>query len=143
MKIRLILIMLIVTIVSMGSWFSLENSNAGVNDVTVIEHKSRPGLSEAQIRRIFMGDMTTWPNGGKIKVLINRNESISTEFFSKYMNMSKADFTNIWIKKQIRDGVQLPKECSSAIIQKLVASSPRYIGFIKKSEVSPAVKAAK
>ncbi len=139
-KISLVLILILLNIVI---WFPFENSDASTNDITVVVHKSRPGLSEAQIRRIFMGDMTSWPNGGKIKALINRNESIGTNFLSQYLNMSKADFSNIWINKQIRDGVQLPKECSSAIIQKLIASSPRYIGFVKKSEVSSSVKVVK
>ncbi len=142
MKMKKILIVVILVLLNIVAWFPAENSTAGANDVVVIVHKSRSSLSETQIRRIFIGDMTTWPNGGKIKVLINRKESISKEFFSKYLNMSAADFNNVWINKQIRSGVQLPKKCSSAITKKLVSSSPRYIGFVKKSEVKGSVKIA-
>ncbi len=143
MKIKKIFIVLILILLNMVAWFPVENSAAGKNNIVVIVHKSRPSLTEAQIRRIFIGDMTSWPNGGKIKILINRKESITKEFFSEYLNMSTADFNNVWINKQIRDGIQLPKECSSAITQKLIASSPRYIGFVKKGEVKTSVKVAK
>ena len=137
----LVIIPLIFTLAGMATWFLIKDSYAE-SDIIIIIHKSRPKLTATQIRRIFTGELTTWPNGGKIKVLINRNNIVKPQFFTKYLNMSITDFKNIWINKQIRDGVSLPREGSSEIIKKLIAGSPRYIGFIKRSELDPSVKAA-
>lgn len=105
-------------------------------DVVIIVHKNRPKLSRTQIRLIFTGYLTTWPNGGKIRIIINRNTALKEKFLHEFLNMSTSQFNRLWEKKKIRDGISLPREGSSDVIKTLVASSPKYIGFIQGAELS-------
>ncbi|MDY6935375.1 MAG: hypothetical protein SVZ03_14265 [Spirochaetota bacterium] len=138
MRIRLFLIMLLVIVYIVISLFP--GNSETKDNVVVIVHKSRPKLTDNQIRLIFTGYMTTWPNGGKIRVMINRNDAIKEKFINNYLNMSVAKFNNLWTKKKIRDGVPPPREGSSDVISTLVSSSPKYIGFILESELISSVK---
>ena len=135
------IIILVIILANIAISASPEDSYSQM-EVVVVVHKSRPTLSESQIRLIFTGYMTTWPNGDKIRVMINRDTSLKEKFFYKYLNISTTQFNSIWAKKKIRDGISPPREGSSDVIKTLVASSPKYIGFIQGSELNSSLKVA-
>jgi ABC-type phosphate transport system substrate-binding protein len=116
-------------------------SHAQDSDAVVIVHSSRSNLSELEIKRIFTGDVTQWPDGTQIKVLINSNGSLYGSFCKKYLNMSPSSADQVWVKKQISSGAALPRKLSSAVMKTLVSNSNAFIGFVWKSEVDGSVKA--
>ncbi|MDY6933873.1 MAG: hypothetical protein SVZ03_06580 [Spirochaetota bacterium] len=133
----LLILYIITTFTNMGY------TNAQATDIVVIVNKSQPSLTQGQILMIFTGFKDRWPNGDRIKVLINRDSNIKEAFCSQKLNMTVNKLYNFWLKKQSRSGGSLPEELSSERIIQLVAGNPKYIGFIKRSELIASVREVK
>ncbi|MDY6934767.1 MAG: substrate-binding domain-containing protein [Spirochaetota bacterium] len=110
------------------------------DDVVVIANNSKGSLSASQIKRIFNGDVTNWPDGGAVKVLLNNNSGITEQFCSKYLNTTPSKLDSSWVKKSIRDGTPTPRKVASNVIVTMVSNSPKFIGFVKRSEAGSSVK---
>ena len=103
-------------------------------EVVVIVNKSNPAISLLDIKKIFKASTNRLPNGQKVKVLLNKNSSVYKEFCSKYMKMSVRSVNNKWVKKNIRDGVPVPRKVSSSVVLMMVKNSKGFIGFVEKSK---------
>ena len=114
----------------------------GEDDVVPIINPALPALNPVQVKWIFQGDMTYWPAGGQIRVLINNDEEIYEKFARKYMGVSARQVDTQWVYRQIRDGLIQPRKVSSVVIKMMVSRSKMFIGFIKRSQVDRTVKIA-
>ena len=132
-------IILSLVIIFITSYKIAEPSFAQPSDTVAITNNSRPKLSFTQLLLMFTGFKSKWPNGDKVKILINKNTTIKEKFFSEVLKMTPNKFYNVWQKKQSREGGTLPREMSSAKIKALVAGNPKYIGFILRSELDSSV----
>jgi hypothetical protein len=112
------------------------------DDVVPIINKSRNKISAVDLKRIFTGDMTRWPNGDSLRVLLNKDKNIYEAFAKNYLGMSMKRVENLWVLKKIRDGIIPPRKVSSVVIKLMVSRSPEFIGFIKRSEVGEGMKIA-
>ncbi len=103
-------------------------------EVVCIINKSNPTLTKSQIKKIFRASTNRLPNGKKIKVLLNKNSSVYKAFCKKYMRMSVNSVNNKWVKKNIRDGVPVPRKVPSSVVLMMVKNSKGFIGFVEKSK---------
>ena len=140
MKSKKTTIILLLVIIFTASYAAVEFSFARATDTVTIANNSRPKLSYSQVLLMLTGFKSRWPNGDRVKVLLNKNGTIKEKFFSSVLNMNANKFYNIWMKKQSREGGALPPEYSSAKIKALVAGNSKYIGFILRSEADSSVK---
>jgi len=110
------------------------------DDVVVVLHKSRTTLAKSEIQRIFKGIVSTFSDGERIQVMLNRDRSVVEKFCRKYLNMSADRLDQLWVKKSIRDGSQVPRKLPSNVIMTMIANSKVFIGIVKRSEVNSNVK---
>ena len=109
-------------------------------DVVIIVHPSKPTLTASQIKRIFTGDVTSWPDGGSVTILLNRDNNITKNFCNKYLKISPSRLDDLWVKKSIRDGVPTPRKVGSNVITTMVSNSPKFIGYVSRAEAGSSVK---
>jgi hypothetical protein len=112
------------------------------DEVVPIINKSRGKISTIDLKRIFTGDITHWPNGGSMRVLLNKDKNIYEAFAKNYLSMSMKRVENLWVLKKVRDGIIPPRKVSSVVIKSMVSRSSEFIGFIKRSELDQGVKVA-
>ncbi|MDY6933612.1 MAG: hypothetical protein SVZ03_05225 [Spirochaetota bacterium] len=111
------------------------------NDVVVIINKTRGKLSKIQIKRIFTGRITRWPNGGgDIKILLNKDPKIAKRFCKKYLNLKPYELDDIWVKRSIRTGIPRPRKVNSVVITTMVTNSDVFIGVVLKAETNTSIK---
>ncbi|MDY6934763.1 MAG: hypothetical protein SVZ03_11170 [Spirochaetota bacterium] len=132
---------LILSLILLAGTFTIGLHEAPAqDDVVVIANNSKGSLNASQIKRIFNGDVTNWPDGGAVKVLLNSNPGITEQFCSKYLNTTPSKLDSSWVKKSIRDGTPTPRKVASNVIVTMVSNSPKFIGFVKRSEAGSSVK---
>ncbi len=77
--------------------------------VVVPESQSIAGLSLGDLRRIYIGDMTRWPDGRRIVPVMLRPRSPQSELFlDRVLRMSPIDFAQQWIGAVFRGRVSAP-----------------------------------
>ena len=97
-----------------------------------------------QVKKIFMGDKGTWPNGRRISVLTRQAGQPEKESVLKQVyKMGEADYSKYFMQAAFTGRITAPpKEVSSgAEMKRIVAENPGAIGYIKKDEVDDSVKA--
>ncbi|MBN2159855.1 MAG: hypothetical protein JW807_10700 [Spirochaetes bacterium] len=135
----------IIIALALFSLFVMENHFAlrGQGDEVVpIINKSRKSISAVELKRIFTGDMTNWPNGGSIRILMNKDKIVYEEFAKNYLGMSMKRVENLWVLKKVRDGIIPPRKVSSVVIKSMVSRSSDFIGFVRRSELDEDIKVA-
>jgi ABC-type phosphate transport system substrate-binding protein len=106
--------------------------------IVVIENPSAPPLTKEQVADLFLGK-----NQG-MKLLDQPNSAPVKAIF--YQRVSGHDLSQVkatWARLIFTGKAQAPKEVSdAAAVKKAVASDPKAIGYIEKSELDPSVKVA-
>ena len=114
--------------------FTSSNLVSQGNDVVIVVNKGASNLSKSQIKKIFKGKSKRWPNGTKLKVLLNKNKSVYSKFCKKYLNKSTRDIDNAWSKQKIRNGTPKPRKVPSSVVLMMVKNSKSFIGFVERSK---------
>ena len=130
----------IVLFFAANSFQYVTSANSQDNDVVVIVSKDSAGLSKSDIKKIFTGKTTKWPGGESVLVVLNNDKSISEAFCKKYLGMAMSRLSNMWVKKNIREGIPAPRNIASNVIVTMIANSNKFIGFVKRQEAGDGVK---
>ena len=99
-------------------------------------------LSKDQISDIFLGKITTLPNGNSV-TLVDQPESnpLRNEFYLKVANKSAAQAKALWAKLYFTGRGEPPREArDDNDIKKIVNSTRGAIGYIDQSAVDKSVK---
>jgi len=105
------------------------------NDVT--------GLSLDQVKKIFLGDKSTWPNGRRISVLSRPSGQSEREIVLKQIyKMGDAEYTKYFMQAAFTGRIAAPpKEAASpADMKRLVTENPGAIGYLIKEQADDSVK---
>jgi ABC-type phosphate transport system substrate-binding protein len=113
---------------------------SGKNDIALIVHKSNPrsNLTSAELRRIFLGDLTRWPSNDRITILLlPPGTGERQEFLRTVLRMSDDDFVRHWISRVFQGEASAgPKTASSAAsMARLVGGLPTAVGVIGAADV--------
>lgn len=109
--------------------------------VAVSASQSVTNLSSADLRRIYIGDMTRWPDGHRIVPVMLPTRSREWEVFLKrVVRMSAIDFAQDWISVVFRGRAPAPPVVVTTAADALdfVAAHAGAIAVVP-DEVSPAV----
>lgn len=135
---------ILVLVMCAGLLLPLSNERAvyaQADDVIVIVNKGKGQMiSKEWLRRVFTGAVNRWPDGSRIKVLINRDEKVYARFCEKYLMTSPAYVDGMWMREKIKNATPLPRRVPSAVIKMMVANSTVFIGFVQRSEADANVK---
>jgi ABC-type phosphate transport system substrate-binding protein len=104
--------------------------------IVVIANPSAPTLTKEQIADLFLGK-----NQG-MKLLDQPNSApVKAVFYQKVSGHDLSQVKATWARLIFTGKAQAPKEVTdAAAVKKAVASDPKAIGYIEKSELDPSVK---
>lgn len=99
-------------------------------------------LSAEQIREIYQGKSTRFPNGDPVKPIDQRGGSDErNQFLSQVMDKTESEMNRYW-SRLIFSGKKRPPEVleSSDAVRRWVAKNPNGIGYIDDSYMDESVK---
>jgi hypothetical protein len=113
--------------------------------VAIIVNPSNPveNCSFDDLRKIFMGEKSHWPNGRRITlVMLDPAQPERKVVLREIYNMSEKDLNNHFIQGVFTGGVLAPPKtlASAAEVRRFVFNVPGAIGYVKGTEVDASVK---
>jgi ABC-type phosphate transport system substrate-binding protein len=119
--------------------------SAAPEEVDVVVNKSNNvgALSREEVRRIFMGDKSSWPSGKRITVLmLAPDQPERAVILQAVFKMDESDYTKYFLQAAFTGHVlAIPRDLPSAAQMKArLAANPNAIGYLKKEAVDDSVK---
>ncbi|HXJ90270.1 MAG TPA: hypothetical protein VMS18_25895 [Candidatus Binatia bacterium] len=113
--------------------------------VAIIVNPSNPveNCSFDDLRKIFLGEKSHWPNGRRITlVMLDPAQPERKVVLREIYNMSEKDLNNHFIQGVFTGGVLAPPKtlASAADVRKFVFNVPGAIGYVKGTDVDQSVK---
>ena len=124
----------------------LSLSGAGSEQsLAIIVNPSNPveNCSFEELRKIFLGEKSHWPNGRRITlVMLDPAQAERKVVLREIYNMSEKDLNNHFIQGVFTGGVLAPPKtlASAAEVRKFVFNVPGAIGYVKGTDVDQSVK---
>ena len=120
-------------------------SGAGDQSVAIIVNQTNPveNCSFEELRKIFMGERSHWPNGRRITlVMLDPSQPERKAVLRDIYAMSEKDLNNHFIQGVFTGSVAAaPKTLgSSAEVRKFVFNVPGAIGYVRSGDVDSSVK---
>jgi len=112
-----------------------------VNKVSPVDN-----LSPQDLRRVFLGERTKWPDGHKITVVMQDQGTEERDAFLHLVcHMNESDYTRYVLQAAFTGAVQGgPRVLSSAAgVVKFVSLVPGAIGYVRSGETDDSVKIIK
>jgi phosphate transport system substrate-binding protein len=128
-----------------GGMPAAEAQAASERNLAIIVNQSNPveNLSAAELRRIFMGERSHWPNGRRITPVMMGTGTLERKAMLRDVcQMSDKDFDNRFLHGVFTGEVFVsPKTLESASeVRKFVFNVPGAIGYIRAGEADASVK---
>jgi len=112
--------------------------------IVVVVARSNPveTLKLVQLRRIFLRQVTRWPNGSAITVFERPASSrVRREFCRKIFGKEPAEFEQYWMNLQLTRGLRPPKVLRTpTLVKRYLARVKGGIAYLYESEVDDSVK---
>jgi ABC-type phosphate transport system substrate-binding protein len=109
----------------------------------IIVHKGNPEseISSRELKRIFLGKKTTWPNGDKIEIAVLREGDVHKEFLKDVVGKSPLQFSLYW-KRFIFTGTATPLKIvkSEGEMKAFIRANPEAVGYISVEALDDTVK---
>ena len=117
----------------------------GDQSLAIIVNPSNPveNCSFDELRKIFLGEKSHWPNGRRITlVMLDPAQPERRVVLREIYNMSEKDLNNHFIQGVFTGGVMAPPKTlgSAAEVRKFVFNVAGAIGYVKGAEVDQSVK---
>jgi ABC-type phosphate transport system substrate-binding protein len=119
--------------------------SAALEEVDVVINKSSnvTPLSREEVRRIFIGDKSSWPGGKHITVLmLAPDQPERAVILQAVFKMNESEYTKYFLQAAFTGHVlAAPRDLPSAAQMKAhLAANPNAIGYLKKEDVDDSVK---
>ena len=139
------ILLAIVALALVVSCAGLLTVGAGTEEVDVVVSKANnvAPLSREEVRRIFMGDKSSWPGGKRITVLmLAPDQPERFVILQAVFKMNESDYTKYFLQAAFPGRVQAaPKDLPSAARMKSrLAANPYAIGYLNKGDVDDSVR---
>jgi ABC-type phosphate transport system substrate-binding protein len=120
-------------------------SAAPEQNLAIVVNLSNPtaNLSMAELRKIFLGERSHWPNGRRITlVMIEPGRPERTAVLSLIYQMSENDFNNHFLHGLFTGEVfASPKTLATPVgVRKFIFNVPGAIGYVRATDVDASVK---
>jgi ABC-type phosphate transport system substrate-binding protein len=121
------------------------HGQAGSDALAIIVHRANPSdtLGSAELRRIFMLETQTWPQGRRITVVLReKGQAEREEALRAICGLSEADYERHVLLQTFRGVVTRgPRSIQSAsLMLRFVFNTPGAIGYVRADEVDNSVK---
>jgi ABC-type phosphate transport system substrate-binding protein len=116
--------------------------------LAIIVNRSNPvdGLSTDELRKIFVGSRSHWPNGRRITVaMLDYEQAERKAALRQIYKMDEETYRNYFLKEVYRGDVfAAPKTLTSPeVMRKFIFNAPGAIGYLRASDVDESVKVLK
>jgi ABC-type phosphate transport system substrate-binding protein len=116
-----------------------------VQSLAIIVNRSNPvfDLSTAELRKIFLGDRSHWPNGRRITLVMREpGEPERACMLRDLYQLSEGDLKNHFLRGLFTGDILVsPKILATAVgVRKFVFNVPGAIGYVRLSDVDDSVK---
>jgi len=113
--------------------------------LAIIVNRSNPvfDLSTAELRKIFLGDRSHWPNGRRITLVMREpGEPERVCMLRDLYQLSESDLKNHFLRGLFTGDILVsPKVLATAVgVRKFVFNVPGAIGYVRLSDVDDSVK---
>jgi ABC-type phosphate transport system substrate-binding protein len=140
--IHLGILLLMLLIVSCAQLLAV---NAAPEEVDVLVNRANSAtvLSREEVRRIFIGDKSSWPGGKRITVLMLTPDQPERGIVLRdVFKMNESDYTKYFLQAAFTGHVQAPpRDLPSALQMKAhLTANPNAIGYLKKEDVDDSVR---
>lgn len=126
---------------------SAESGRPGRSLVFIVNKVSQvDNLSPQDLRRVFLGERTKWPDGHKVTVVMQDQGTEGRDAFLRLVcHMNESDYTRYVLQAAFTGAVQGgPRVLSSAAgVVKFVSLVPGAIGYVYSAETNDSVKIIK
>ena len=136
-------IMILLTLFSLGvSMLCFSESYA----VIVHPANANQAIAPGDLKAIFLGEKTNWPEGKQIKVALLKSGEVHKEFLEDMVKMPPLKFSLYWKQKIFTGtgtGTHINIFKADEEVKNYVAANPTAIGYISFSSLDDTVKAVK
>jgi len=113
--------------------------------LTIVVNQSNPtdDLSLAELRAVFLGERTHWPNGRRITlVMMEPGQPERDAALREVCRMNESDFRRHFLQGLLTGEVLVsPKTLSTSVgVRKFVFNVPGAIGYLRPEDVDSSVK---
>ncbi len=111
--------------------------------VVVRSNSTITGVSQADLRRIYLGGITRWPDDHRIiPVLLDPQSDTGKLFLKRVVRMTDIDYAQHWIGQVFRGQASAPPRVvrSAAEAKRYVTAHPYSITFLAPEDVDGSVK---
>lgn len=114
--------------------------------VIVHPDNSTPTLTAKDLKMIFLGEKTTWPDGQALKAAALKNGEVHKEFLRDFVKLSPLKFAIHWKQKIFTGnatGSYINFFKSEDQVKEYIKANPTAIGYISVDSVDNTVKEIK
>jgi ABC-type phosphate transport system substrate-binding protein len=135
----------ILSLILMANCAQLLAVNAAPEEVDVLVNRANSAtvLSREDVRRIFIGDKSSWPGGKRITVLMLTSDQPERGIVLRdVFKMNESDYTKYFLQAAFTGHVQAPpRDLPSALqMKEHLVANPNAIGYLKKQDVDDSVR---
>jgi ABC-type phosphate transport system substrate-binding protein len=118
---------------------------AADDDLVVVVNKANPtsDLTKSQLRKLVLGEQSSWPSGGKVLVVLQSPGSAERGGVLRWVcRMSEDDYNQHLMHASFNgESSAAPKIVTSgAAARQMVASNPGALSFLRVADVNASVK---
>ncbi len=116
--------------------------SAAMEIAVVVSKDNGNAIDRTMIEKIYRGDLTQWPDGGRIEAMdLPENSDVRASFTSLLFGKSVTSLKAIWAVKLYSGRGTPPREVpSEKEVKSMVSFSKNAIGYIRAAEVDGSVK---
>jgi ABC-type phosphate transport system substrate-binding protein len=140
-----LILFIILALALLAGVAQVRTAGAGFAEVDIVVPMSNNAgpLSTEDVRRIFVGEKSSWGGGKHITVLmLAPGQPERAVILREVFKMSESDYTKYFLQAAFTGRVQAaPKDLSSAEQMKArLAANPNAIGYLRKENVDDSVR---
>jgi ABC-type phosphate transport system substrate-binding protein len=122
--------------------FALASKTLAADFVVVVHTENTLSwMTEQNIRQIFLGKKTTWPNDRTIDIIIQEDNDAHAGFTKEILGKTSRQFMIYWKKMLFTGKGLLPRSVKTdGEVKTFVASNPDAIGYISPGALDNTVK---
>jgi ABC-type phosphate transport system substrate-binding protein len=121
------------------------NENSAESNLAIIVNSTNPaeGMSLVELRKVFLGERSHWPNGRRITlVMMEPGQPERKALIREVCQMNESDFSRHFLQGVFTGEVFVsPKTLASPVgVRKFVFNVPGAIGYIRASDIDSTIK---
>jgi ABC-type phosphate transport system substrate-binding protein len=111
---------------------------------SVVVQKNNPAtrVTKAQLRRMMMGEASSWPGGEKVVVLFGTaGDPARASALKQICGMSESDFSKYALQASFEGGAKsIPKSLPSSAVRQVAQLTAGSLGIVDKGDAGPGLK---